>query len=82
MFPITECRSEIMFNKRKFKESDCCRYCKYLEKNGEEYTCKYIKGEFKLSGICKKYVFNPFAPRVPRVRNLDTTMFDPLDFKI
>ena len=70
------------FNKRKFKESDCCRYCKNLVKNGEEYTCKYTKGEFKLSGICKKYIFNPFASRVPRVRNLDTTMFDPLDFKI
>jgi len=71
-----------IFNKRKIKESDSCRYCKNLVKNGEEYSCKYAKGEFKLSGICKKYVFNPFAPRVPRVRNLDTTMFDPLDFKI
>ena len=71
-----------IFNKRKFKESDCCRYCKFLQADGEEYTCKYTKGEFKLSGICKKYIFNPFAPRVPRVRNLDTTMFDPLDFKI
>ncbi len=71
-----------MFNRRKIKESDSCRYCKNLVKNGEEYTCKYAKDEFKLSGICKKYVFNPFAPRVPRVRNLDTTMFDPLDFKI
>lgn len=71
-----------IFNKRKIKESDSCRYCKNLMKNGEEYFCKYAKGEFKLSGICKKYVFNPFAPRVPRVRNLDTTMFDPLDFKI
>lgn len=71
-----------MFNKRKLKESDCCRYCKKLQKDGEEYSCKYCKGEFKLSGICKKYEFNPFAPRVPRVRTLDTTMFDPLDFKI
>ncbi len=71
-----------LFNKRKFKESDCCRYCKHLVVNGEEYSCKYAKGEFKLGGICKKYIFNPFAPRTPRVRTLDTTMFDPLDFKI
>ena len=71
-----------LFSKRKQKESDCCRYCKRLVVNGEEYSCKYSKGEFKLSGICKKYEFNPFAPRVPRVRSLDTTMFDPLDFKI
>lgn len=71
-----------IFTKRKFKESDCCRYCKHLVTKGEENSCKYVKGEFKLSGICKKYVFNPFAPRIRRVRNLDTTMFDPLDFKI
>ena len=71
-----------IFSKKKFKESDCCRYCKYLTENNGEHSCKYSKGEFKLSGICKKYVFNPFAPRVPRVRTLDTTMFDPLDFKL
>ena len=46
-----------IFSKKKFKESDCCRYCKNLSKNGEEYSCKYSKGEFKLSGICKKYIF-------------------------
>ena len=71
-----------LFGKKKFKESDCCRYCKHLTDNNGEPSCKYCKGEFKLSGICKKYVFNPFAPRVPRARTLDTTMFDPLDFKI
>ena len=71
----------MLFNRRKLKESDCCRYCKHVTKNGEEYSCRY-KGVVKESSVCKKYVFNPFAPRVPRVRNLDTTMFDPLDFKI
>lgn len=71
-----------LFKKKKFKESDSCRYCKHLVADGEEYSCKYQKGEFKISGICKKYIFNPFAPRVPRQRTLDTTMFDPLDFKI
>lgn len=72
-----------LFFKKKFKESDCCRYCRHLcLGDGGEYSCKYEKGELSLGGICKKYVFNPFAPRVPRVRTLDTTMFDPLDFKI
>ena len=69
------------FLKKQLKESDCCRYCKFVSTNGEEYTCKY-KGSVKASSVCRKYVFNPFAPRVPRVRSLDTTMFDPLDFKI
>lgn len=66
---------------KKLKETDTCRYCKFVTKDGEVYSCKY-KGEVKPSSVCKKYVFNPFAPRVPRVRALDTTMFDPLDFKI
>lgn len=71
----------MLFHRKKLKENDCCRYCKHITKNGEEYSCKY-KGVVKESFVCKKYVFNPFAPRVPRVRSLDTTMFDPLDFKI
>ena len=66
---------------KKLRESDCCRYCKFVKTEGEEYSCKY-KGVVKPSSVCKKYVFNPFAPRVKRVRALDTTMFDPLDFKI
>ena len=71
----------MFFNKRKPKESDSCRYCTFAEENGGSYICKF-KGEVKASHLCKKFKFNPFAPRVPRVRNLDTTMFDPLDFKI
>ena len=66
---------------KKLKETDCCRYCKHSKPDGEEYTCRY-KGNVKASFVCRRYVFNPFAPRVKRVRNLDTTMFDPLDFKI
>ena len=66
---------------KKLKETDTCRYCKHVTQAGEEFICKY-KGSVKGSFVCRRYVFNPFAPRVPRVRNLDTTMFDPLDFKI
>jgi len=66
---------------KKLKETDSCRYCKFVTRAGEEYICKY-KGSVKPGFVCRRYVFNPFAPRVPRVRNLDTTMFDPLDFKI
>jgi hypothetical protein len=66
---------------KKLKESDTCRYCKHVKAEGEDYICKY-KGVVKASSVCRRYVFNPFAPRVPRVRSLDTTMFDPLDFKI
>lgn len=71
-----------MFSKKKLKESDCCRYCKSFEKTEDAMgKCKY-KGEVKESFVCRKYEFNPFAHRTPRVRNLDTTMFDPLDFKL
>lgn len=66
---------------KKLKENDSCRYCKNVKKTDEQYICKY-KGNVKAGGVCRRYVFNPFAPRVPRVRSLDTTMFDPLDFKI
>ncbi len=66
---------------KKLKENDSCRYCKHSKKDGEVYICKY-RGEVAPSFVCRKYVFNPFAPRTPRVRTLDTTMFDPLDFKI
>lgn len=71
-----------MFSKKKLKESDSCRYCKHFEKTEDGMgNCKY-KGEVKESFVCRKYIFNPFAPRAPRLRNLDTTMFDPLDFKL
>ena len=68
--------------KRKYGETDCCRYCKFASQKGDEiYMCKY-KGEVKASGVCRKYKFNPFAHRTPRLRSLDTTMFDPLDFEL
>jgi len=70
-----------MFNKRKPKESDCCRYCSFVTSDGDKYICKF-KGEVKSGSLCRRFKFNPFAHRIPRVRNLDTTMFDPLDFKI
>ncbi len=70
-----------MFFVKKLKETDCCRYCKHLKKEDEKFICKY-KGEVKESGVCRKYTFNPFAHRTPRPRGLDTTMFDPLDFKL
>ena len=66
---------------KKLKENDCCRYCKNAKADKDTYICKY-KGSVEASNVCRRYVFNPFAPRVPRVRTLDTTMFDPLDFKI
>ncbi|MEE0868111.1 MAG: hypothetical protein UIL37_07430 [Clostridia bacterium] len=71
-----------MLFKKKFRENDCCRYCKNAADQGNDiYVCKY-KGTVKPGGICRKYVFNPFAHRIRRVRSIDTTMFDPLDFKI
>lgn len=70
-----------LFSKKQLKESDCCRYCKNVTVSGDEYTCKY-KGTVSASFVCKKYIFNPFASRVKRVRSLDTSMFDPLDFKL
>ena len=70
-----------MFNKRKIKESDSCRYCKHIQEENEKYICKF-KGEVKGSHWCRKYDFDPFAHRTPRLRTVDTTMFDPLDFKI
>ncbi len=69
-----------MFFRKKIKETDCCRYCKFMTKE-DVFICKY-KGEVKESNVCRKYVFNPFAHRTPRLRTLDTTMFDPLDFKL
>lgn len=66
---------------KKLKENDCCRYCKHVKKFDAGYECRY-KGTVEATDVCRRYVFNPFAPRVPRVRNIDTSMFDPLDFKI
>lgn len=66
---------------KKQGENDCCRYCKKVSFTDGEYTCK-LKGTVKASDYCNRYDFNPFAHRTPRVRSLDTTMFDPLDFKI
>ena len=68
-----------LFKKR--GENDACRYCKKAALVDGEYMCKR-KGKVESSGFCRLYEFNPFAKRVPRVRSIDTTMFDPLDFKI
>lgn len=67
--------------KKKRGENDCCLYCTYFKNQDGRGICRY-KGEVLKSGYCKKYKFNPFAPRIKRVREVDTTMFDPLDFKI
>lgn len=66
---------------KKRGENDACRYCKKATLADGEYICSR-KGKVEAGGFCRLYEFNPFAPRVPRVRTLDTTMFDPLDFKI
>ena len=66
---------------KKHGENDSCRYCKKATAADGEYFCKR-KGKVNPTDVCRFYEFNPFAPRVKRVRHLDTTMFDPLDFKI
>lgn len=68
-----------LFKKR--GENDSCRYCKKASFADGEYICKR-KGKVNATDFCRLYEFNPFAPRVKRVRHVDTTMFDPLDFKL
>lgn len=63
-------------------EKRSCSTCKNVSKNKNgENICKF---RAKLNGgnVCRKYIFDPFAHRVPRPRSVDTSMFDPLDFKI
>ena len=78
------CTKGMIFMFKLFKkrgENDSCRYCKKATLADGEYICKR-KGKVEASGFCHAYEFDPFAKRVPRVRSIDTTMFDPLDFKI
>lgn len=69
-----------MLFKKKTKDGSC-RYCKNAAEENGRYICRF-KGEVKASGVCRRYSFNPFAHRTPRLRSVDTTMFDPLDFKL
>jgi len=69
-----------LFKKRK-NENDSCRYCKNVQEIDGKYVCRF-SGEVKGSFWCRRYAFDPFAHRTPRLRTVDTTMFDPLDFKI
>ncbi|MCD8049619.1 MAG: hypothetical protein LUG52_08500 [Clostridia bacterium] len=68
--------------KKKIGENACCARCRFREEqNGEFFGCAK-KGRVRASEICKKYEFDPFAPRVKRQREFDTSMLDPLDFEI
>lgn len=69
------------FTKKKRGENDSCRYCVFARAEDGGYMCKY-SGKVKGSSVCRRYKFDPFAHRTPRLRSIDTTMFDPLDFKI
>ncbi len=66
---------------KKPKEDSECRYCQHVAENDGNYECKY-KGRVSPGGSCGRYKFDPFAKRVKRRRVLDTSFFDPLDFKI
>ena len=68
--------------KNKIIEQGSCRYCMHAKRNeNDKLICKFFS-EVKGSHTCRRYKFDPFAHRTPRLRNVDTTMFDPLDFKI
>ncbi len=69
-----------MFGKKQ-KESACCRYCKRVTERDGDYICKK-RGVVSPGGFCPSYRFDPFAPRETRKRNIDTSVFDPLDFEI
>ena len=66
---------------KKTKDGSECRYCKNVTENNGIYICRY-NGQVSPSEVCKRYSFDPFAKRVYRKRNLDTSVFDPLDFEI
>ena len=70
-----------MFSEKKPGENSECRYCKNVTVDGGVYTCRY-KGKVSPSEVCRRYRFDPFAKRQHRQRNIDTSMFDPLDFEI
>lgn len=72
---------KVLFGK-KISENACCARCRY--RGGEEdgrYMC-VKKGKVSPSHVCGKYVFDPFAPRAGKVREIDTSMLDPLDFEL
>lgn len=67
---------------KQFKEGASCSVCRFRgEMENEMYNCAK-KGKVKPSDVCRKYSFDPFAKRVPRQRQFDTSMFDPLDFDV
>lgn len=66
---------------KKQKESAQCRYCVNVSFTDGVFICKK-KGTVSPGACCGKYKFDPFAKRVPIKRNIDTSVFDPLDFEI
>ncbi len=70
----------MLFSKKPREDSEC-RYCRHVTENSGSYECKY-KGRVLPGDSCGRYKFDPFAKRVSRRRNLDTSVFDPLDFEI
>ena len=68
--------------KKQISENACCAKCKKRgAKEGEFYICEK-KGKVRETFVCKKYEFDPFAKRVGKIREFDSSMFDPLDFDI
>lgn len=67
---------------RKISENACCARCRWRGEEAEGfYRCKK-KGLVRPGSVCRKYDFDPFAPRPKRQRSFDTSMFDPLDFEL
>lgn len=65
------------------KYPHCCRYCKngtYIPLK-REALCKY-SGVMQSSGICGRYVFDPFKFKVRRLRNIDVSKYSREDFSI
>lgn len=82
IYNIKDITKEGMKSMKKLKEGSCCNSCVFRgESDGEFYNCTK-KGKVKPSDVCKKYSFDPFSKRVPRQRQFDASMFDPLDFDI
>lgn len=71
-----------MFSKKKISENACCARCALRGgKDGEYYICRK-KGKVRGTDVCRKYVFDPFAPHKTRAGRFDASMLDPLDFDI
>ena len=71
----------MFFKQKEIKETAECRFCKRVENRDGIYVCRR-KGQVPASGSCPAYRFDPFAKREPRRRNIDTSVYDPLDFEI